>query len=113
MNEELICLDLDDPTLFYREKCPENVPVLESSSNVYDNIGTGSAQIQEKKDKTIPHFIKTRELSNQEQQRLANEFSEYALKQSMQDAIWYHKQGNKIKSYIGLIWNGAKRYCSS
>lgn len=115
MNEELIALDLDDPTLFLRGECLQNVPVLESSSSECIYIGTKSTHIcdkKEQKNRHIPEFLNIKGLSIDEQQRLANQFSEYSLKHSLEDAKWYVKQGNKIKTLIGSLWAGAVRYSS-
>lgn len=108
MNDELLALDLNDNSLFLREKLQDNCSVLRDYNSEYIDISTKSAHIPDKKDRPIPEFIKTREVSREDQQRLANTFSEYALKQSMEDAKWYHKQKGGIKSYIALIWSRAK-----
>lgn len=113
MNDELIDLNLDDKSLFFREKCPDNVHVLESSSSdsIDTSIQEGKVPIYENmENKEIPHILKIRCLSIDDRQRLANRFSEYALYQSIEDAKWYAKMGNKIKNYLALIWSGAKRY---
>lgn len=113
MNEELIYLDLKDKSLFLREKCSEDVPVLcSSSSDSCYSIGTNKKKVPigKNKDKIIPQFIKIKGLTSEDQQRLANEFSEYQIYQSLNDAKAYVKWGNRIKCFMSVLWSGCKRH---
>lgn len=120
MNNELIDLNLDDVNLFFREKRPVNDPTndpvlkepiqvkdISTSEGVHiDNIKTKKAP--QKRD--VPEFIKIKGISENDQQRLANEFSEYSLSKALEEAKWYTKKGNKIKSIISYMWKAAKRF---
>lgn len=110
INNELISLNLDDPSLFFREECSQNDPVLGNSSSDLNNLGTQKAIVPIQKKREIPYFIKIKGLSNDDQQRLANEFPDYVLYEAIKDAKAYVGWGNKIKSFIALVWSRAKSY---
>src|SRR5947207_15108289 len=100
LNDELISLNLDDKTLFFREERSENDPVLSSSSSDINlsNGTSGSACIK------IPLFLDKARLSQEEKQRLMKNFSECALFEAVNDARWYLRQGNKIRSLMGFLY---------
>lgn len=82
-----------------------------SSSDVIDISCTDEEVYpheMEKKNNPIPRCIKISGLSQDEQQILANDFSECDLVNAIGAAKWYIKEGNKIRSLIGYIYAAAK-----
>ena len=110
INDELISLNLNDQSLFLREKCEVNDSVLRSSSSDSNNIGTLEEQVPIEKKREIPHFLHMKCLPLRDQQRLANKFPDYALLEAIKDMKKYHEWGNKIRDFVGMMWSGAKRY---
>jgi hypothetical protein len=112
MNDEIISLNLADESIFLRDKCHMNVTVLGSSSKEYIDISTKVGEVHIKKDikkRPIPECVKLREISKIDQQRLADEFSEFRLVNAMSAAKKYHfKWGNHIKDLLSFVWKGAK-----
>ncbi len=120
MNDELIRLNLEDTNLFFREERPvndtTNDPVLGLIKQEKDISTSEGVQIDknrgrqapEKRD--IPHFLNIKGLTRNDQQRLANEFSEYSLSKAFDEAKWYIRKGNQIKSVIAYVWKAAKRF---
>lgn len=115
MNKEIISLNLNDPTLFFREPCPLDVPVLLSlSSDVNKYIGTSENKVSTYMNKLekapVPLCIKIQCLNGQQQEFLSQNFPEQALLEAVNDAKWYRRQGKIVKSYFGLIYSRAKSY---
>jgi hypothetical protein len=119
MNDELIRINLDDTNLFFREERPLNDPINDPVLSLLKqekDISTGlevqvcktqSKQAPQKRD--IPHFLNMKRLTLNDQQRLANEFSDFALVYAKKEAQKYVGWGNKIKSLIAIMWSLAKK----
>jgi len=108
LNDELIYLNLNDVSIFLREECAVNEPVLRSSS--IESIVNGTKEVKGVPiSREIPHMIKPAKISDRDKQRLANEFSDYELTEAVQDTKQYLRWGNKITSLIAVLWSAAKR----
>lgn len=111
LNDEIISLNLDDESIFLREKCHQNVTVLRSSSSDFIDICCTEEDVYpnkgEERDNPIPECIKISGLSPKEQQDLANQFSESDLVNAIGAARWYIREGNKIQSLIRYLWSAA------
>lgn len=116
MNEELINLNLSDESLFLREKCEENDSVLRNPSSVFLDTSTQVREVAKNKEKNnryIPEFLKIRGLEHCQMQDLANNFSECALYEAIQEAKLYRKKGNIFTNFGGYLWKAAKRYAKN
>ena len=108
LNDELISLNLDDESLFLRERCAQNELVLQSSSSVSIDTCTKN-EVGVPISREIPHILKPAKISDRDKQRLANRFSDHELIESIKDAKQYLRWGNKIVSLIAILWSGAKK----
>ena len=116
MTNELIKLNLDDKKLFnVPSSVPENGPILGVLKTELTISTTEQVRIYKNqpkpapKEKEIPQVINVKGIAPNDQQRLANQFSEYALVRAMEEARWYVRQGNQIRSLIAYIRKAAER----
>lgn len=113
LHQELIDLDLNDQSLFLRDKCAENELVLRSSfpdSNEFISTSEKVPISNEMKNREIPESIKLVGLDHKERQDLANMFSHFELDKAVDDALSYDSWGNNIKSWFAVIFSRAKNY---
>lgn len=120
MNNELINLNLDDPNLFFHAECPVNVPaivpvlnVLNIKKDISTSEGCDSRESNQKQapvKRDIPYFLNMKGISLNDQQRLANTFSDAALMDAKNGCIAKVKKGVTIRSLIALMWNIASKF---
>lgn len=114
--DDLIYVDFNDERLALRQPSPDKCP---PNGHVYNNTNTYNStesnpvdsHIAKNKQKAahVPEFLKIRCLKPDQQQTLANNFSEYVLHEAIEGAKWFARQGKKITNHAGLIWNIAKK----
>jgi hypothetical protein len=53
-------------------------------------------------------FKQMKRLTDQQRDKLGSTFSEYELRQMLEDASWYKKQGKEIRNLFAFFWNRGK-----